>query len=80
MAFIDPNTKEFLTEEHIDQVFSVLIDNGYTLEYEMTKLLKDNKLVCLISNKIELNVIAYFISIKCQIHIQKKLYNLHRFI
>jgi len=35
--------------ENIDQVFSILIDNGYTLEYEMTKLIKDNKLVCLIS-------------------------------
>ena len=40
---------EFLTEDNIDQVFSVLIDNGYTLEYEMTKLIKDNKLICLIS-------------------------------
>lgn len=49
LAFIDPNTNKFLTEEHIDLVFSSLIDNGYTLEYEMTKLLKDNKLICLIS-------------------------------
>ena len=49
LAFIDSNTKEFLTEDNIDQVFSILIDNGYTLEYEMTKLLKDNKLICLIS-------------------------------
>ena len=49
LAFIDPSTKEFITEEHIDQVFSILIDNQYTLEYEMTKLLKDNKLICLIS-------------------------------
>tara|TARA_Y200000002_G_scaffold356523_1_gene338358 strand:- start:447 stop:839 length:393 start_codon:yes stop_codon:yes gene_type:complete len=49
VAFIDPNTKEFLTDENIDQVFSILLDNGYTLEYEMTKLIKDVKLVCLIS-------------------------------
>jgi len=49
LAFINPTTKEFLTEDNIDQVFSVLIDNGYTLEYEMTKLIKDNKLICLIS-------------------------------
>ena len=49
LAFIDPTTKEFLTEEHIDQIFSILIDNNYTLEYEMTKLIKDVKLVCLIS-------------------------------
>lgn len=49
LAFIDSNTKEFLTEEHIDQVFSILIDNNYIPEYEMTKLLKDNKLICLIS-------------------------------
>ena len=48
-AYIDSNTKEFLTEENVDQVFSILIDNQYTLEYEMTKLLKDNKLICLIS-------------------------------
>ena len=49
LAFINPTTKEFLTEDNIDLVFSVLIDNGYTLEYEMTKLIKDNKLICLIS-------------------------------
>ena len=49
LAFINPNTNEFLTEENIDHVFSILIDNGYTLEYKMTKLLKDNKLICLIS-------------------------------
>ena len=49
LAFIDSNTKEFLTEEQVDEVFSILINNGYTLEYEMTKLLKDNKLICLIS-------------------------------
>ena len=49
LAFIDPTTKEFLTEEHIDQIFSILIDNNYTLEYEMTKLIKDVKLICLIS-------------------------------
>ena len=48
-AFVDSNTKEFLTEENVDQVFSILIDNQYTLEYEMTNLLKDNKLICLIS-------------------------------
>jgi hypothetical protein len=49
LAFIDPSTKEFITEEHIDQVFSILIDNQYIIEYKMTKLIKDVKLVCLIS-------------------------------
>jgi len=49
LAFIDPITKEFLTEEHIDQIFTILIDNNYSLEYEMTKLIKDVKLICLIS-------------------------------
>jgi len=49
MAFIDPTTREFLTDENVDQVFSILIDNNYTLEYEMTKLIKDTKLICLIS-------------------------------
>ena len=49
MAFIDPTTREFLTDENVDQVFSILIDNNYVLEYEMTKLIKDTKLICLIS-------------------------------
>ena len=49
MAFIDPTTREFLTDENVDQVFSILIDNNYILEYEMTKLIKDPKLICLIS-------------------------------
>ena len=49
MAFIDPTTREFLTDENVDQVFSILIDNNYVLEYEMTKLIKDPKLICLIS-------------------------------
>tara|TARA_B100000925_G_scaffold133660_1_gene99893 strand:+ start:4583 stop:4918 length:336 start_codon:yes stop_codon:yes gene_type:complete len=49
MAFIDPTTKEFLTYEDIDQVFSILIDNLYVPEYEMTKLIKDPNLICLIS-------------------------------
>ena len=29
MAFIDPTTREFLTDENVDQVFSILIDNNY---------------------------------------------------
>jgi len=49
LAFIDPNTKEFLIEDNIDQVFSILIDNDYKIEYKMTKLIKDSKLICLIS-------------------------------
>ena len=49
LAFIDPSTKEFITEEHIDQVFSILVDNDYIIEYKMTKLIKDPKLICLIS-------------------------------
>ncbi len=49
MAFIHPTTREFLTDENVDQVFSILIDNNYVLEYEMTKLIKDPKLICLIS-------------------------------
>ena len=49
LAFIDPSTKEFITEEHIDQVFSILVDNDYIIEYKMTKLIKDPKLISFIS-------------------------------
>ena len=45
---IDPSTKEFITEEHIDQVFSILIDNQYIIEYKITKIIKHVKLFCLI--------------------------------
>lgn len=43
------NNGDTLTEKEIDILFSQLIDAGFTIEYEMTKLIKDKKLVCFIS-------------------------------
>ena len=41
--------ERFLIEKNIDILFSQLLQAGYTIEYEMTKLVKDKKLVCFIS-------------------------------
>ena len=48
-TFINNQNGEILTEKNIDILFSQLINAGYTIEYEMTKLIKDKKLVCFIS-------------------------------
>ena len=48
-AFIDLTTRDVLTEKNIDILFSQLLQAGYKIEYEMTKLVKDKKLVCFIS-------------------------------
>ena len=48
-AFIDQTTMDLLTEKNIDILFSQLLQSGYKIEYEMTKLVKDKKLVCFIS-------------------------------
>ena len=48
-TFINNQNGEILTEKNIDILFSQLINAGYTIEYEMTKLVKDKKLVCFIS-------------------------------
>ena len=48
-AFIDPSTQKFITFDNIDFVFTKLVDAGYTLEYEMAKLVKNKKLICFIS-------------------------------
>ena len=42
-------TGDVLTEKNIDILFSQLLQAGYKIEYEMTKLVKDKKLVCFIS-------------------------------
>jgi hypothetical protein len=43
------NNGETLTENEVGILFSQIIDAGFTIEYEMTKLVKDKKLVCFIS-------------------------------
>ena len=48
-VFINQNNGELLIENNIDILFSQLIDAGFTIEYEMTKLVKDNKIICFIS-------------------------------
>ena len=54
MSFInfDPNNKQdYLCEENICDLFSFLTTNGYTIETELTKIMKDKnqKLICFIS-------------------------------
>jgi len=48
-TFVNKITNKILQEKEIDILFSQLIDAGYTIEYEMTKLVKDKNLVCFIS-------------------------------
>ena len=48
-TFINKTNGEILTEKNIDILFSQLLEAGYIIEYEMTKLVKDKKLVCFIS-------------------------------
>jgi len=48
-VFINKTNGEILTEKNIDILFSQLVEAGFTIQYEMTKLVKDKKLVCFIS-------------------------------
>ena len=48
-VFINLNSGELLLEKNIDILFSQLIDAGFIIEYEMTKLVKDKKLICFVS-------------------------------
>tara|TARA_A100001015_G_scaffold320186_1_gene445686 strand:- start:95 stop:451 length:357 start_codon:yes stop_codon:yes gene_type:complete len=52
-AFINPSTNKFLDIENIDVLFTLLTDNQYKIEYEMTKMINKNNsnkdLVCYIS-------------------------------
>ena len=53
-AFLNPKDKsKYLEIKHIDILFNILIDNGYKIEYDMTKLFKDCK------NHSESNIICY---------------------
>jgi len=52
ITFKNPqNTNEFLQINDIDQIFTILVEAGFKIEYEMTKLLKkkNNKLICFVS-------------------------------
>ena len=54
-AFINPKTNKFIKKREIDLLFTILIDNGYSIQYEMTKLFNNNStnpnpnLICFIS-------------------------------
>lgn len=54
-AFINPKTKQFIHKDEIDVLFSLLIDQDYTIQYEMTKMFNNNNnnnnpnLICFIS-------------------------------
>ena len=47
-VFINKNTKEFIKENEIDILFSQLIDEGFTIDYKMSKLIKDKNFICFI--------------------------------
>lgn len=49
LTFIHPQTKKLLKTDEIDVLFTELINAGYTIEYEMTKLIKNKKIICFIS-------------------------------
>ena len=57
-AFINPKTKQFIHKDEIDVLFSLLIDQDYTIQYEMTKMFNNNNnnnnpnLICFISKMI----------------------------
>tara|TARA_B100000470_G_C19741802_1_gene369563 strand:- start:462 stop:800 length:339 start_codon:yes stop_codon:yes gene_type:complete len=48
-VFKHPTTGKLLKEQEIDILFSELINAGYTIQYEMSKLIKDPKFICFIS-------------------------------
>ena len=49
--FKNPETEKFLTIDNIDFLFTKLIEAGFKIETELTRLLKkkNDKLICLIS-------------------------------
>lgn len=49
IAFIHKNTNNFIIENDIDILFSQLIEAGFTIEYEMTKLVTNKNFICFIS-------------------------------
>lgn len=52
LLILNPNdTSEYLCEDKICDLFSFLLTNGYTIETELTKMMKDKNqnLICFIS-------------------------------
>ena len=52
IAFKDPdNLNELLKIDDMEKIFTILIDSGFTIEHNLTKLLKkkDDKLICFVS-------------------------------
>ena len=47
--FKHPITNEYLKEHETDVLFTELVNAGYTIEYEMSKLIKDKKFICFVS-------------------------------
>jgi len=48
-VFINFNNNQLLKETDIDILFSQLIDAGFTIEYKMSKLVKEKNFICFIS-------------------------------
>jgi len=55
-AFVDENTKEFIDIENIDVVMNLLNTLGYSLDFDLTKIMLKNK-----SSK---NLLFYVIKLK----------------
>lgn len=47
-VFVHKNTQRFIKENEIDVLFSQLIDEGFTIDYKMSKLIKDKNFICFI--------------------------------
>mgnify|MGYP005636056883 CR=1 FL=1 len=48
-VFININDNELLLQNQIDILFSQLINNGFNIEYKLTKLIDDKDFVCFVS-------------------------------
>ena len=53
LAILNPeNKRDLLCREDIGNLFCFLIENGYRIEYKITKIIKQKNLICFISKKI----------------------------
>ena len=41
-AIINPDTKQFIQSDQIEVAVDLLVDSGYTINYQLTKLVKKN--------------------------------------
>ena len=48
-VFINKSNNELLKENEIDVLFSQLIEAGFKIEYEMSKLMNEKNFICFIS-------------------------------